>query len=182
MFTRQSRAALIGTKFLSIRVEVNSQNIDLAREDLAVLHAIRDANRPVTTSTLREQMHWADSGSQVRYRLDKLEERGLITTEYDDDRTKDHEMAARVATTTDAGDAIAQEHDDDPETLPVEERLKRLEKQVEQIGSTHAKIKNRIVELEDDVDAHDNELADLDERLGRIINLLEDADTGGDLR
>lgn len=161
---------------------MGSQNIDLAREDLAVLHAVNAADRPVTTSTLREQMHWADSGSQIRYRLDKLEERGLVTTEYDDDRTAEHEMAARVAEVTSAGDAIAAEHEDDPETLPVDERLERLEKQVGQIGDTHGQIKNRIVELENAVEDHDANLDNLDERLGRIIDLLKDADTGSDGR
>lgn len=154
-----------------------SKEIDLAREDLAVLHAVRDANRPVTTSTLREQMHWADSGSQIRYRLDKLEDCGLVDTWHDDDRTADHEMAARVAETTDAGDAIADEHEDDPETLPVEERLERIEQQLSRMQETYGEAKHRIVELEDAVDAHDDELDDLDEKVGRIISLLEDSDS-----
>lgn len=153
---------------------MDSQEIDLAREDLAVLHAIASANNPVTTSTLCEQLHWANSSRQVRYRLDKLEERGLIKTRKDDDRSPAHQMPVRVATMTEAGREINEEFDDNPETLPVEKRLARLEKQVGKMQETYGKVKNRIVDLEEEVEEHDDDLKDVSEQIRNIKRVLAD--------
>ena len=137
---------------------MNKSEIDLAREDLQTLHAIASASRPTSTTTLKEQLHWADSGSQVRYRLDKLEGRGLIETHKDEDRAEDHQMPPRVAVTTSAGDEIAAEFEDEPETLPVEERISRVESQVQNFQRTYNEVRKRIVQIEEEVEQHDEDL------------------------
>ena len=155
---------------------MNPEEIDLAREDLEALRAIVSAHNPVTTSTLREQLHWADSSRKVRYRLDNLEQRGLVETRKDDDRSPAHQMPVRVATATDAGCKIAEEYDDDTETLPLEERLARLEKQVGKMQETYGKVKTRIVDLEDEVADHDDDFEEVAEEIRNIKRFL-DGDT-----
>ncbi|UPV73195.1 hypothetical protein M0R89_11615 [Halorussus limi] len=148
-------------------------DIDLASEDLQVLHVIHDADHAVTTTTVREQMHWADDSAQIRYRLDKLEDRGLVETWHDDERAEPHQMPPRVAETTDAGDAIADDHDDDRETLPVEERMARIEQQLDRMRDTYGTVKQRIVELEEEVEDHDEDLDDLAEDIRALRRYVE---------
>lgn len=154
------------------KTEVYQSEIDLTREDLAVLHAIVSADRAVTTSTLREQMHWAETGRQIRYRLDKIEERDLIETWRDKERSPAHQMAVRVAEETEAGASIAAEFEDNPETLPIDERLARVETLLEKMNDNYGKIKRRIVDLEERVNEHDDDLDEIAEDLGRIKHLL----------
>lgn len=156
-----------------------NDDIDLSREDLAVLHAVVDADRAVSTSTIKEQLHCINTGSQARYRFNNLERRGLIETWHDDDRTPEHQMAVRVAESTEAGREIAEEFDDDTETLPLEARVARLEKQVDKMRDTYGKVKTRIVDLEDEVEEHDADLFEVAEEIRNIKRFL-DGDT--DLR
>lgn len=153
-----------------------NDDIDLSREDLAVLHAVVDADRAVSTSTIKEQLHCIDTGSQARYRFNNLEGRGLIETWHDDERSPEHQMAVRVADPTEAGREIAEEFDDDAETLPLEERLTRLEKQVSKMRDTYGKVKTRIVDLEDEVEDHDDDLEEVAEEIRNIKRVL-DGDT-----
>lgn len=160
-----------------------SQNIDLAREDLAVLNAVEDAEQAITTSTIREQMHWADQSSQIRYRLDKLEERGLVETWHAEDRAEPHQMPPRVAEETEAGASIAADHRDDPETLPTEERLARVEKQLVRMRETYGEVKRRLVEVEEELDEYDDDLDDLSRKVDRIISAIGDSrNSAGDER
>ncbi|ESP88368.1 hypothetical protein [Candidatus Halobonum tyrrellensis] len=149
-------------------------DIDLAREDLAVLHAVVDADRAVSTSTIKEQLYCIDTGSQARYRFNNLEGCGLIETWHDDERTPEHQMAVRVAEPTEAGREIAEEFDEDTETLPLEERMLRLEKQVGRMRETYGKVKTRIVDLEDEVEDHDDDLEEVAEEIRNIKRVLVD--------
>ncbi|MDS0277364.1 MarR family transcriptional regulator [Halomicroarcula sp. S1AR25-4] len=151
------------------------EEIDLAREDLEVLHAIVSAHNPVTTSTLREQLHWADSSRKVRYRLDNLEQRGLIETRKDDDRSPAHQMPVRVAAATDAGHEIAEAYEDAPETLPLEVRVARLENQMSPMRNTYGKVKKRIAAIEEDLEEHDADLEEVAEEIQNIKRFLDDS-------
>lgn len=178
--SRHFRAAYLPTEHLSENVEVNQNEIDLAREDLQTLHAISSTNRPVTTTTIKEQLHWADSGSQVRYRLDKLEERGLIETRKDEERAKDHQMPPRVAVTTSAGDEVAAEFEDNPGTLPVEKRVSQLETQLQKFQQSYNAIKGRIVELEEQVEQHDEDLDSINSRVDDLVRAIDASQDAGD--
>lgn len=159
---------------------MNTEEIDLKREDLAVLHVVSEANQAITTTTIRESIHWADSSRVIRYRLDRLEERDLVDTWTDESRAELHQMPPRVAETTEAGANIADEHEDDPEILPVEERLARIEKQLSKMRETYGEAKQRIVELEKEVEGHDGDLDDLAEEIRNIQRFLEFAERGSD--
>lgn len=124
---------------------------------------ISEATRPITTTTIREAVYWADSSRVIRYRLDRLEERNLIKTHRDEERGESQQMAPRVAVTTDAGANIAAEYDDNPETLPVEERLARIEEQHKRMRETYVEAKGRIVEMEESIDELNDDIKELDE-------------------
>jgi len=62
------------------------------------------------------------------------------------------------------------------DSLTVDERLERLEKQVGRMRETYGEVKRRIVELEDEVKQHDDDLDDLARRLRNLITALEEAE------
>lgn len=159
---------------------MSQQEIDLAREDLQVLHAIRSANRPPTTTTIKEQLHWADDAGQIRYRLDKLEQRGLIDTWQAADRGEPHKMDPRVAELTSAGKEIADDHEDDPETLPLEQRVTKVEKRVDALQDRYVTAKQHIIEIAEEVEQHDDDLEDLAEKIRDVQRFLDFADNGDD--
>lgn len=150
------------------------QNIDLAHEDLTLLHAIVAADHEISTSTLREQMHWATSSRQVRYRLDKLEERELIETRRDDKRTPDHQMPVRVASPTNAGREIAAEFREDPGTLPLTERMEQVERQLSTMRETYGEVKRRIVAVESDLEEYDEDLDGIARQIRALQRVVEE--------
>lgn len=156
---------------------MNQSEIDLAKEDLQVLHAIRSANRPPTTRTIKEELYWADDSGKVRYRLDKLEERGLIDSWQAPDRGEDHEFDPRVSELTPAGEEIADEFEDNDESLPLRRRVKKVEKQQKRMRETYGKVKQRIVALEEEVEQHDEDLDEINTRVDDIIRSLNASQT-----
>lgn len=147
---------------------------ELTEEDLDTLDIVAK-NEPVRSRTIAENTYWADSSKDVNYRLQKLEEYGLVEREEIED--SQYPVNPKQAWITEDGHEILATLDDSqPRTL--EERVERMEKQVGRMRETYGQVKQRIValeerleELEDDVDKDFTEVAN---ELTRINNTLED--------
>ncbi|WP_424008698.1 hypothetical protein [Haloferax denitrificans] len=149
-----------------------TNNTDLADRDLRVLELAEQYPRP-TVTTLREALYWAKKNQHVHYRLDKLEERGLVTTWKDEETETRGPLDPRRATATDAGEALLAEVESDEEENSIEERLDRVEQRLERFEETYGKVKKRIVEAEQQLDEHDKEMREVREDLGRVQQLME---------
>lgn len=154
---------------------------DLARRDIEVLVLLadytNDGNRHVPARSLRDAIEWADSNADIRYRWDKLEERGLIETrQANEAETNGAQIPPRVASVTDAGSEMA-EGVEFAQPADVLERMERLEKQVATMRQTYGEVKHRIVQLEDAFDEVQGEIEDVDgdvDELARQIERLAD--------
>jgi len=149
-------------------------NIELPDRTIEVMELIGEYGRP-TTSTLREAIYWASENQHIHYRLNQLEDAGLVETWKDEDAGGRGALAPRRARLTDEGEEFLElvaEEDGAPDT--VEERLDRLEKQLGQMRDTYGTVKQRIVELEEEVEEHDEDLDDLAEDIRDIRRFLDD--------
>lgn len=146
---------------------------DLADRDLRVLELVEKYPQPIVT-TMREAFYWADKNQHVHYRLDKLEERGLVETWKDGETETRGHLKPRRATTTEAGEALLNDVEHDEDGKSVEERLERIEKRLERFEETYGKMKRRVVEAEEKLDDHDEEMRDVREELARLTRLMED--------
>lgn len=146
---------------------------DLADRDLRVLKLVKKYPRP-TVTTMREAFYWAEKNQHVHYRLDKLEERGLVETWKDEETETRGHLNPRRATTTEAGEALLNNVEHDEDGGSVEERLERIEKRLERFEETYGKMKRRVVEAEQKLDDYDEEMRGVREDLTRLKRLMED--------
>jgi len=146
---------------------------DLADRDLRVLELVEKYPQPIVT-TIREALYWADKNQHVHYRLDKLEKRGLVETWKDEETETRGHLKPRRATTTEAGAALLNDVEHDEDGGSVEERLEWIEKRLEQFEETYGAMKRRVVEAEEELEDHDEEMCDVREDLERLQRLMED--------
>lgn len=115
----------------------------------------------------------------VKYRFAKLHEARLVETHQP--RSQNGRPAAKVVSLTDWGEDLlgdegfdldVESGDDD---LTIDERVERLEKQVGRMRDTYGQVKQRIVELEEEVEAHDDDLDDLAGKIDDIQQFLTNA-------
>lgn len=154
-----------------MRVKVTNET-DLADRDLRVLELVNQYPRP-TVTTIREALYWASKNQHIHYRLDKLEERGLVETWTDEETQTRGPLDPRRATTTDAGEALLADVERDEGSKDIEERLDRVEQRLERFEETYGKVKKRIVKAEQQLDEHDEEIREVRENLGRVKQLME---------
>lgn len=158
-------------------VVINGISLDWKAQE--VLEAIVENGGTADTSEVKAYTG-LERNEVVKYRFAKLSEARLVETHQppgDNGRP-----AAKVARLTDDGERLlgegglefAVESGDD--SLTVDERLERLEKQVGRMRETYGEVKRRIVELEDEVKQHDDDLDDLARRLRNLITALEEAE------
>jgi DNA-binding MarR family transcriptional regulator len=145
---------------------------DLADRDLRVLELVEQYPRP-TVTTMREALYWASKNQHVHYRLDKLEERGLIESWKDEDTETRGPLDPRRATTTEAGEALLDDVEHDDGGGSVEERLERIEKRLKRFEDTYGKIKKHIVDAEKRLDEHDEEMYEVREDIERVQRLVD---------
>lgn len=148
-------------------------NTDLADRDLRVLELTEQYPRP-TVTTLREVLYWAEKNQHVHYRLDKLEERGLVTTWKDEDTETRGPLDPRRANTTEAGEALLDDVERESEYSSVEERLDEVERKVENALEQFGLAKRRIVDAEEKLEEVDSDVSDVREDLGRVKELMKD--------
>jgi chromosome segregation ATPase len=155
--------------------------LDLAREDVDVLREVRnqDDGRGVTTGEIRQMLGWAEENHHVNYRLEKLEERGLVGTEKDPERGPNNQLPPKVAYVTEEGEQLVEEVEYQPEDKALVERVERIENQMGTMRDTYGEVKQRIVEIEERLDEYDEDLDDLAEELRNLRRSLPDENGGG---
>lgn len=149
-----------------------TNNTDLADRDLRVLELTEQYPRP-TVTTLREALYWAEKNQHVHYRLDKLEERDLVTTWKDEETETRGPLDPRRADTTEAGEALLDDVERENEYSSVEERLDEVERKVENALEQFGLAKRRIVDAEEKLEDVDGDVSDVREDLGRVKELME---------
>jgi len=149
-----------------------TEAVDLATRDVEVLELVVESSGASVT-TLREALWWAEKNQHVHYRLDKLEERGLIESWKDDETTTRGPLSPRRVAATDEGEELLGVIGDE-RAEGIEERLATVEKQVDVWGATHAEVKRRIVEAEGRIDELEAENRELGEELARVWDVVED--------
>lgn len=96
-------------------------NVEQRDED--VLAVLADTGE-TTTSTLRDRLDWMDTPAQSSYRIDKLEDLGLVETT--DGVQNGQPVTRRVDITLDGLD-YTDSNDIEHERLSLEQRIERLE-------------------------------------------------------
>ena len=166
---------------------INNVELDWKAQD--VLEALVDNGGEATTSEVKTYTG-LERNEVIKYRFKKLSEAGLVETYQPESRNG--RPAAKVARITDAAEELL---DGDGEVdlevgvaddeLTIDERMERLEKQMKRVRDTYGQVKQRIVELEDEVDSHDEDLDDLAESIEHVKNAVDagaprdDKDEGG---
>lgn len=158
-------------------VIINGISLDWKAQE--VLEAIVENGGTADTSEVKAYTG-LERNEVIKYRFAKLSEAQLVETHQppgDNGRP-----AAKVARLTNDGEQLvgegglefAVEPGDD--SLTVDERLERIEKQVGRWREMYGEVKRRIVELQEEVEQHDDDLDDLDRRLNSLITALEEAE------
>ncbi|MWV65670.1 hypothetical protein GRS48_12690 [Halorubrum sp. JWXQ-INN 858] len=162
---------------------------ELANKDIEVLR-ITVKQGPVRASNVAEAVGWADNTDagrgKIRYRWNKLEEKGLVESTYREEEAQGAQHAPRVVEATELGEEQYDEYEEedyDADTL--EERVERMETNYKQLQENYVATKqfcfdldNRLETLEDaleGVDDVDDELDDLAEDIRNIRQALPDA-------
>lgn len=160
---------------------------DLAHEDIDVLRELDDASHgdgrvSLTTGQLRRRIEWAEKSYHVTYRLDKLEERGMIDTRKDLERGPSNQLPPRVARLTDKGESIAERVEDRVESKELEDRVERLEHLADIRGTRSVNMQQRIVESEERIDELEQENRHLREDVKKLRRAVKaHLDSGGDV-
>ena len=161
---------------------------ELANKDIEVLR-ITVKQGPVRASNVAEAVGWADNTDagrgKIRYRWNKLEEKGLAESTYREEEAQGAQHAPRVVEATELGEEQYDEYEEedyDADTL--EERVERMETNYKQLQENYVATKqfcfdldNRLEEIEQTlrgVDDVDGELEVLDEKIRNIRNSLDD--------
>ena len=144
-------------------------------EDFDVLDLVAK-NEPVRSKTLTENIYWADSTKDINYRLQKLEDHGLVEREEVPD--SQYPVNPKQAWITEDGHKrLATLEDSAPRTL--EERVEKMEKQVGRMRETYGKIKQRVVRIENRLDELEDGVDDDLDALGEDIrNIKRNLDDG----
>lgn len=151
------------------------ENVDLPDRTLEVLVTADQFTNDTMVSTLRESFHWAEKNQHIHYRVNQLEDAGLVTTYKDEDARRHGPLAPRKVRVTEDGEEIADEFDENvPDGL--EERMERVEKQLKQMKHTYGDVKQRMVEMEGEVDDMDSKMAEARLLLKRAIEALGEVD------
>lgn len=158
-----------------------NHNTDLPDRAIDVLAAI-DETRAVhpTTQTIRETVHWAEKNQHVHYRLDQLEEANLIETWTDDDAGGRGALAPRRAKLTDAGGKFTDEEIEKENNGDIEKRVRNLEKQMTAMQRTYGRVKQSLIDVENEVEDHDEDLDDLADDIRHIQRCLDEDITEND--
>ena len=160
----------------------------LTNKDIEVLR-ITVNQGPVRASNVAEAVGWADDTGtgrgKIRYRWNKLEEKGLVESTYREEEAQGAQHAPRVVEPTELGEEQYEEYEEedyDADTL--EERVERMETNYKQLQENYVATKqfcfdldNRLEEIEQTlrgVDDVDGELEVLDEKIRNIRNSLDD--------
>lgn len=131
--------------------------VDLEDRDLRVLELVAEYPRP-TVSTLREAIHWASKNQHVHYRIDKLEEKGLVETWKDEDADVAGPLSPKRANVTEEGEGLLDELDGEERSEDVGERVERLEARLENTQTAYGEVQRRISELEEGLEEVDGDL------------------------
>lgn len=134
--------------------------VDLEDRDLRVLELVEQYPRP-TVTTLRESIHWADKNQHIHYRLDKLEERGLVETWKDKEADVAGALAPKRADVTEAGEELLKALDKEDRPADVEQRLTHVEAKVDNMQDAYGEVKRRIRELEAGLESTDGDVEGL---------------------
>jgi chromosome segregation ATPase len=146
--------------------------VDLEDRDMRVLELVDEYPRP-TVSTLREAIHWASKNQHIHYRLNKLEDRGLVETWKDEKTDGAGPLAPKRADVTGAGEELLEELDDPERPESVEARLDEMERQIKPLQETYGKMKKRVADLEREVESHDEDLDGVAEDVRSLRRALE---------
>lgn len=144
---------------------------DLPDRAVEVLITIDDYPRP-TTTTIRESHHWADKNQHIHYRLNQLEEKGLIETWNDDGSGGRGALAPRRTALTDDGENLLEHINEGAKPDTIEERVDKLEKKMINMQKAYGKVKGRIKDLEEEVEEHDEDLDDVAEEIENVKRFL----------
>jgi chromosome segregation ATPase len=147
----------------------------LSREDVDVLREVvgQDDGRGVTAGEVQQMLGWAEENHHVTYRYDKLEDAGYVETEKDPERGPSNQLPPRVARATEEGEELVEAVEYEPEDRALDERVERLEKQIEPLRETYGKMKKRIAELEEEVESHDEDLEDVSANVRSLRRAVE---------
>jgi len=133
-------------------MEVNE--IKLAHEDLRILQYIVSQDG-VDAPEIRDAFG-ISSSSTTSHRLDKLENAGLIESEYQNS-SHPGRLSPRLANPTQRAEQIVEDlpnrPEDTPETLTVEERLERMERRFDTARMEIFSLQQHVQELEERLDS-----------------------------
>jgi DNA-binding PadR family transcriptional regulator len=128
-------------------MEING--IDLAHEDLRILRFVVEqdgASAPAIRNAFGIK-----SSSTSSHRLDKLEDADLVTSEYEDSDDPTG-LPRRIATPTSAAEEVVDVLPDEAkETMTAEQRIDRLERQVDTTRKRIISLHRRVRQLEENM-------------------------------
>lgn len=100
--------------------------MNLTNKDREVLAVLDEQGGQTTSSTLKNKIEWIEQSSQSSYRIDKLQDFGLVDAT---DGVVGAKATAREVTLTDKGRETIEKLDIGPHQPTLERRVERLEAQ-----------------------------------------------------